>query len=515
MEVEIAQSLEIEVNPYDIVDGELLSSNGNLLLMDESGTVTIPDGVTKIGEGAFANLNGLKTIIIPGTVKKIGKNAFAFNTTLENVIMKEGVEEIGDSAFQACSNLKNVEFPDSLTSISSYAFMDCKNIQKIEIPTNIKIVSAYSFYNCKNLNKVILSEKTEEILQSAFRGTSFQEIEIPETVTYIGENVFSNNKELNNIVIKGDCPYVYESGMFMTKEKDNILFLSDNYLKSIEEFAIPEGITNFGIEIGEYSNITKIVIPSTLQSISSANLPITINDIEISGGNSKYAVSEENKILYTNDSKELVSCFSKEEIIDLKNIEGILKLSRYSFRQAQNAKTIILPEKLTSINAFSFANCEKIEEIRIGVNVSYIDPLFKYNNYNGKVIIDDGNNSYIIENNILYSKDKKRLVCILYEIKGKFEINDSVEIIGAQAFHNQTRMTEVVIPSSVKEIGSAFNYCYGLKSIEIPKSVEKIDEGCFNQCNSLERIIVNKSENDIIGAPWGATKGMKVVEWIG
>ena len=69
-EVKIAQSLGIEVNPYDIVDGVLTSSNGNLLLMDENGTVTVPDSVTEIGEGAFANLNGLKRIIIPGTVKK-------------------------------------------------------------------------------------------------------------------------------------------------------------------------------------------------------------------------------------------------------------------------------------------------------------------------------------------------------------------------------------------------------------------------------------------------------------
>ena len=57
--------------------------------MDETGTLTIPDSVTKIGEGAFANLSGLKTIIIPGTVKEIGASAFAYNKTLETVIMQD------------------------------------------------------------------------------------------------------------------------------------------------------------------------------------------------------------------------------------------------------------------------------------------------------------------------------------------------------------------------------------------------------------------------------------------
>ena len=105
-EIEIAKSLGIAANPYDIVNGELLSSNGNLLLMDETGTLTIPDSVTKIGEGAFANLEGLKTIIIPGTVKEIGTNAFAYNSTLETVIMQEGVEVIGNKAFSNCTKLK-------------------------------------------------------------------------------------------------------------------------------------------------------------------------------------------------------------------------------------------------------------------------------------------------------------------------------------------------------------------------------------------------------------------------
>ena len=59
IKVKVALDAGISVNPYDITEGgELQSSTGNLLLMDSTGTLTIPEGVTKIGEGAFANVEG-------------------------------------------------------------------------------------------------------------------------------------------------------------------------------------------------------------------------------------------------------------------------------------------------------------------------------------------------------------------------------------------------------------------------------------------------------------------------
>ena len=346
-EIEIAKSLGIAANPYDIVNGELLSSNGNLLLMDETGTLTIPDSVTKIGEGAFANLEGLKTIIIPGTVKEIGTNAFAYNSTLETVIMQEGVEVIGNKAFSNCTKLKKIELPLSLTNIYGDAFNRNDSLERIVIPGGVKEIGGSAFTACAKLKEVILSNGLESIGGGAFVGTIFRTITIPSTVKKIGKNVFDNNKNLNDIQIENnEGNYIYQNGMLMTRNKNDILFISDAYLKSITILKIPEGIKKFGLDISGYTNIIKLIIPTSLnEPLLPRALPYTIADIEVEKGNTTFQLDKDKKLLYTIDTKMINICFSKEENIDLKdenNELGILssasnKRTKYNITKFTNS----------------------------------------------------------------------------------------------------------------------------------------------------------------------------------
>lgn len=88
--------------------------------------------------------------------------------------------------------------------------------------------------------------------------------------------------------------------------------------------------------------------------------------------------------------------------------------------------------------------------------------------------------------NVLYSKNQKDLVTVLYQIQGSFTVNNKVENILDYAFHNQHQMTQIVILEGVKEIGISFN---------------------------ISQINIDKKEGTTEGALWGATKGMKVVNW--
>ena len=119
----------------------------------------------------------------------------------------------------------------------------------------------------------------------------------------------------------------------------------------------------------------------------------------------------------------------------------------------------------------------------------------------------------MIENNVLYSKNQKDLVTVLYKIQGSFTVNNKVENILDYAFHNQNKMTQIVIPEGMKNIGFSFVFCTNLNEINIPNTVEIISKNCFNECINISQINIDKKEGTIEGAPWGATKGMKVVNW--
>ena len=425
--IKVAQAVGVEPNPYDIRNGVLQSSDGNLLLMDENGTLRIPDSVTEIGEGAFSGVEGLKTIIIPGTVKTIATSAFSFNTTLETVILEEGVENIGNQAFNGCSNIKNVNLPKSLKRIGSLAFYQCSKLETVTIPGNVQDIGGYAFSVCNKLDNVVMENGNKLINNECFSYCSnLTNITIPSTVTSIESSAFRYCTKLNKIMLKNNKNYIFSDGILKTSDGKQIVFMTNELLAGTSTLDIPDGVTNFGMDVSAYKNIKQIKIPSTLESISEANcFPTTIKNVIVDSKNAKYVA--ENGILYTKVGKEVIMCYSKEKDINIQ--EGILRVNSCSFNQAENAENIILPESLKAIASMAFSSLNNCKKIVIGKNVSEISPVFKFSNYGGIIEINSENPYYIVEDNTLYSKDKKRLVCALSKIEGTFAVPEGVETI--------------------------------------------------------------------------------------
>lgn len=93
-------------------------------------------------------------------------------------------------------------------------------------------------------------------------------------------------------------------------------------------------------------------------------------------------------------------------------------------------------------------------------------------------------------------------------------IGDDITGIDDTAFYKCSTLTSVTIGDSVTSIGyKAFFNCSGLTSVNIPNSVISIDSTAFNICTNLRTITINKPQDSVSGAPWGATNA--TVVWTG
>lgn len=101
--------------------------------------VTITSG-DEIPDNAFENRANLRIVEIASTVKRIGKYAFAdcgqLGMYLEGhpgrrITIPEGVTYIGDHAFSGCTSLESITLPDSLTHIGDNVFDGCAHLEKI------------------------------------------------------------------------------------------------------------------------------------------------------------------------------------------------------------------------------------------------------------------------------------------------------------------------------------------------------------------------------------------------
>ena len=264
------------------------------------GALTIPEGVTEIGYGAFKDCSGLTSVTIsknvtkidnrafydcsdltsvtiPDSVTSIGGEAFAGTQLYQNIknwdkdalylgfclievlksqtgayTIKQGTKCIASAAFSGCSGLTSVTIPDSVTSIGDSAFRDCGILRSVTIPDGVTSIGDLAFSGCSGLMRVVIREGVTEIGRRAFSGCSgLTSVTIPDSVTSIGDSAFRGCSGLTD-----------EKGFVIV---GNILF---DYKGSEKTVVIPESVKSIGS--GAFwgcSGLTSVVIPDSVTSI--------------------------------------------------------------------------------------------------------------------------------------------------------------------------------------------------------------------------------------------------------
>ena len=117
---------------FEIQDGVLKKYRGI------SPEVTVPDGVTEIGDSAFNGLPVTK-VTLPAGVVKIGGAAFSGCGALRSITLSEGLRTVGVFAFYGCSSLNGAALPASVTEIGGHAFAGCTSLTDMDVKSSADI----------------------------------------------------------------------------------------------------------------------------------------------------------------------------------------------------------------------------------------------------------------------------------------------------------------------------------------------------------------------------------------
>ena len=336
--------------------------------------------------------------------------------------VKEGTRIICDWAFSHCRFLSEIVIPSGVTSIGDSAFRCCHSLSEIVIPSSVTSIGKGAFSCCDSLSEIVIPSSVTSIGDCTFSDCySLSEIIIPSSVTSIGDSAFSFCSFLSEIIIPSSVTSIGYSAF--------------SSCKSLSEIVIPPSVTSIGDSAfsGCYS-LSEIVIPSSVTSI----------------GDSAFS-----------------SCKSLSEIVIPSSVTSI---GDRAFSSCDSLSEIVIPSSVTSIGNSAFSSCDSLKYISIPKSVIGLNGN-PFAEWNGKLECLSPN--FVYEDDVLFNKDKSRII----------------------SFRKQN-IKSYVIPSSVTSIGDwAFSGCYSLSEIVIPSSVTSIGDSAFYNCsfpNNLTKELISR-----------------------
>ena len=237
---------------------------------------------------------------------------------------------------------------------------------------------------------------------------------------------------------------------------------------------------SFRLFIGEKPNITPVMNEDLSTEKTKEEL--------------KEAYVDEWGVKYSKDGRKLLE--APKVLIGAYSVkEGTRIICDLAFYFCDSPSEIVIPSSVTSIGDRAFCGCSSLKYISIPKSVICLNgnPFAKWN---GK--LECLSPDFVFEDDILFNKDKSRIISFRNQNIKSYVIPSSVTSIGDHAFSFCRSLSEIVIPSSVTSIGKgAFSCCDSLSEIVIPSSVTSIGDSAFSCCDSLSEIVIPSSVTSI------------------
>ncbi|MDE6330332.1 MAG: leucine-rich repeat protein [Muribaculaceae bacterium] len=523
--------------------------------------IKISNSVTTIQESVFSKCTGLTSIDIPNSVTTIGSYAFESCSGLTSIKIPNSVIEIGVETFSGCLSLNELIIPQSIRKIGRRAFsqvplrkITCYALESPDLyddevfdadvrNTGALYVALESLDDYKknwSCFRYILVHDFEELIYSLSSPGTLLDLVNPDDVDNIralkligrinGTDLLTINKMTNlqkidlseASIVSGGLPYYEDDNKKFEAESDILGVYWAYNLDKLVEVIMPKNINT--IECNALSGkivLETVKIPDSVTEIGSSVFEDCIGLVELSIpasvttlGASVFKGCRVLTNISIPESITAIGSYVFDGCVSLKEVvipPSVVSLGLGAFRNCTRLASLEIPRSLVTIGDAAFEGCTSLTELTVPNTVNTIGAgAFNICRNLNNLIIEDGeyelkfesldgstvgsfNNcplrtTYLGRNVLHLNVDQpfRANGALTYLTLGRF-----VNTISASAFEYCTGLREVEILGSLTSIEpSTFRYCMALEKITIPYPVAEIGISAFSSCNSLESIVL-------------------------
>lgn len=193
-------------------------------------------------------------------------------------------------------------------------------------------ISDYCFRDCSNLEYVYMANTVDTIRRSAFKNcTSLKTIYIPAGTATIEDYAFNGAANLTDIVVDPDNPnYSVIDGALYNKDGSALVFMT-----AADVWTVPESLPAVTEESMKFfSEANTVRIPGKFSGVGKFNGIGTL-------------------------------AFSGKNITRVEIEEGVTSVGAYSFANCKNLTEVVLPDGLKAVRNGAFSGCDNLREMTL------------------------------------------------------------------------------------------------------------------------------------------------------
>ncbi|MBQ8928720.1 MAG: leucine-rich repeat protein [Oscillospiraceae bacterium] len=378
--------------------------------------VSLPKGLTSIGNRAFIDCPQLLSVTVPDTVTSIGEYAFSYCEAMESLTLSRSLTSIGEYAFYNCKSLTAISLPDSLTTIDSCAFYNCWKLETVTVPDSVTELEYGVFSNCAALTAVHLPSGLTQIPGRLFYCChKLQDVNIPDSVTWIGSESFYWCDLLEQAHIPEGVTFIGEGAFDLCEQ--------------LSDVTIPESVTEIGGSAFDRTPWLKARIQEDPMVVINGILicASVTGDVTVPDGVTKIADS----------------AFFNSKVESVTIPQGVTSIGGDAFYWCSKLTSVTIPDSVTELGQSAFGECTALTSITLPGSI-------------------------------------KSLPLVLFEgcsALCEVTLEEGIEEIGYQVFDGCTALTSITLPESLRIVRSAALVdCSSLAEVTVKGMYTRLDD---------------------------------------